>query len=142
MSAETEDLRKDKKRSISDASILIVEDDLVNQKVMEGMLIKLGCSVDILPNGRAALTIIPDFCYDAILMDCRMPVMDGFETTLNIRKMEAEGTLPHRTPIIAITANAMMEDKKKCIDVGMDDYLPKPVTLASLEKILNKYICQ
>lgn len=139
---KSEKIEVNKTRTISDASILIVEDDKVNQKVLEGMLKKLGCSVDILPNGKAALTIIPDFCYDAILMDCLMPVMNGFETTEHIRKMEAEGILPHRTPIIAITANAMQGDKKKCIDSGMDDYLSKPVTLASLEKILNKYICQ
>lgn len=137
----TDNIYQPRKRTVQDASILIVEDDQVNQKVVEGMLKNLGCNIDILPNGKAALTIIPDFCYDVILMDCRMPVMDGFETTRQIREMEEAGTLPHRTPIIALTANAMEDDKAKCLEAGMDDYLAKPVTLASLEKILNKYIC-
>lgn len=122
------------------AAILVVEDDRVNQQVLERMLNNLGYTADILPNGKAALTIITDFSYDAILMDCQMPVMDGFEATKEIRKMEAAGILRKRTPIIAITANAMTGDKEKCLAAEMDDYLSKPVRLASLEKLLNKYI--
>jgi PAS domain S-box-containing protein len=118
------------------ANILLVEDNLVNQKVATAMIKKLGCNVTVVPNGARALEQIAIKRFDLIFMDCQMPIMDGFETTRAIRQMVGE---IQSIPIVAMTAHALKEDRQKCLDSGMDDYLSKPVHLDSLVAVLKKY---
>ncbi|MDD3275811.1 MAG: PAS domain S-box protein [Kiritimatiellales bacterium] len=118
------------------AQILLVEDNLVNQKVATAMIKKTGCTVTVAPNGARALEQIALKQFDLIFMDCQMPIMDGFETTQAIRQMVGE---IRDIPIVAMTAHALKEDRQKCIDAGMDDYLSKPVHMESLVAVLQKY---
>jgi len=118
------------------ARILLVEDNLVNQKVAMAMLKKLGCRVSLAPNGAQALKQIPDHRFDLIFMDCQMPIMDGFETTRAIRQMV--GAI-RDIPIVAMTAHALKEDREQCLEAGMDDYLAKPVHRDKLIAVLRKY---
>ncbi|MBF0622613.1 MAG: PAS domain S-box protein [Magnetococcales bacterium] len=120
--------------------ILLVEDNIVNQKVASMQLKKLGYAVHIAPNGKEAVSAVSRMPYDMVLMDCQMPVMDGFEATQTIRKLDVEAT--RHIPIIAMTANAMKGDRERCINAGMDDYLSKPVTPDELEKKLAYWIPQ
>jgi len=106
--------------------ILLVEDNKVNQKVAAALLKKLGCEVSIAQHGEEALACAATDTFDAILMDCQMPVMDGFEATRRLRTGEA-GEAAARLPIIAMTANAMQGDRELCLEAGMSDYLAKPV---------------
>ncbi len=119
-------------------SILLAEDNLINQKVEQRMLMQLGYKVDIANNGEEALKMSNNAVYDIILMDCQMPKMDGFEATRAIREQK-DNTMKN-IPIIAVTANAMEEDRKKCISAGMDDFISKPVNSTNLAKILEKWI--
>lgn len=116
------------------AKILLVEDNIINQKVAQYMLEKLGCNVDLANNGKEALDMLESNQYDIILMDCQMPEMDGFETTQNIRRQEAKSE--QHMPIIAMTANAMKGDREKCIKAGMDDYISKPIKINTLYSTL------
>jgi len=118
------------------ASVLLVEDDLVNQKVALHMLKRFGCNVEVASNGISAVEKIKLSYYDIVFMDGQMPLMDGFEATKEIRKIE--GDLKH-TPIVALTANAMKGDREKCIDAGMDDYISKPVDRNDFDNMLHKY---
>ncbi len=113
--------------------VLIVEDNLVNQRIALKMLQNLGYTPDLASNGREAIEAFLRNPYQAILMDCQMPEMDGFETTREIRKLEGVGA---RIPIIALTANAMSGDRELCVEAGMDDYLAKPVDLQQLDAAL------
>lgn len=115
---------------------LLVEDNAVNQKVAGTMLRKLGCEVDSAGNGQDALQCIQKKTYDIVFMDCQMPVMDGFEATRRIRRMAGRYC---RIPIIALTAHAMKEDRRKCLADGMSDYLSKPVSQVELADIITKY---
>lgn len=116
--------------------ILVVEDNLVNQKVEVLQLERLGYSPDVVSSGLEALDVLAKSDYDLILMDCQMPGMDGYEATAQIRKKEAG--IRH-TPIVAITAHAMQGDYEKCIHAGMDDYIPKPIKMDVLAKLLEKW---
>ncbi len=118
-------------------NILVVEDNPVNQELCKEMLQSLGCSVTIAPNGKNALEILKESSFDLIFMDCQMPIMDGYRTTEEFRKMERERNT--HTPVVALTAYAMEGDKKKCLSHGMDDYLPKPFKFEQLRMILNKW---
>ncbi len=109
---------------IKESNVLLVEDNLINQKIMVLSLKKQVKNIDIANNGKEALDKFGSSKYDIILMDIQMPVMDGIKATKKIREVEI-GTSTH-TPIIAITANALMDDKDKCLNAGMDDYLSKP----------------
>ncbi len=120
------------------ARILLVEDNLVNQRVAMRQLQRFGYSADIVDNGRAAVDALVAQSYDLILMDCHMPEMDGFEATVAIRKREVQSK--RRVPIVAMTANARREDRDACLAVGMDDYLAKPVALADLQRILEAWL--
>jgi two-component system, sensor histidine kinase and response regulator len=129
--------------------ILIVEDNLINQKLAVRMAEKLGYHPDVVDNGKEALTALVKEHYALILMDCQMPVMDGFEATRLIREGEtaarserqtshASPRTPHM-PIIAVTANAMQGDREHCLASGMDDYLSKPIQLDTLRAVLHRW---
>ncbi len=116
--------------------LLLVEDNEVNRMVALGMLKKLGYAADIAEHGGQALERAQAHDYPLILMDIQMPELNGFEATEQIRKMEGNG---RRTPIIALTANAMAGDADKCLAAGMDDYLAKPIQMAALQTMLEKW---
>lgn len=118
-------------------NILLAEDNLINQKLTLRLLEKNGHSVDIAENGKVAVEMWQRNKYDVVLMDVLMPEMDGFEATEQIRKLEKESG--RRTPIIALTANAMKGDREKCLGIGMDDYLPKPLKMNDLKTLLDKW---
>ena len=114
--------------------VLVAEDSVVNQKVVQFQLRKLGCQVDSALDGEEALTAARQKSYDVILMDCQMPKVDGWQVTRQIREMEKGGS--ERTWIIAMTAHSLVGDRERCIENGMDDYLSKPVRFADLSKAL------
>jgi signal transduction histidine kinase/CheY-like chemotaxis protein len=117
--------------------VLLAEDDIVNQMVVETMLKKLGCDVDIVGDGEAAREAAARRRYDLILMDCHMPVMDGFEATRRIREdMSMSG---RHTPIVAVTADALASDRERCLESGMDDHLVKPVSGAMLAAAVERW---
>jgi len=122
---------------ISD-TILLVEDNEVNLKVAQKLIDYIGFPFDVAENGMVALNKAKKTRYRLILMDCQMPVMDGYFCTKRIRNYEKNNILNH-TPIIAMTANAMLGDKEKCLDAGMDDYMSKPLNRYILEKTLKKW---
>ena len=119
--------------------VLVVEDNSVNQRVVTAMLERLGCRVSIAASGDEALTRFAANEADLILMDCQMPVMDGFEATRALREREAASISSRRVPIIALTANAMAGDKERCLSAGMDDYLTKPVRADDLRGVLTRW---
>lgn len=119
--------------------ILLAEDNLVNQEVALNMLELSGISVIVVENGHDAIRALETQVFDAILMDCQMPGMDGYEATRRIRKLEQENA-GKRIPIIGLTANAMKGDRQKVLAVGMDDYLAKPYTWAQLFELLDRRI--
>jgi two-component system, sensor histidine kinase and response regulator len=120
-------------------NILLVEDSPVNQKVALSMLQKLGQFPDVANNGIDALESMRKKVYDLVFMDCQMPEMDGYETTRIIRTNRLLCENPN-VPIVAMTAHAMIGDREKCINAGMDDYLSKPIRKSDLESILAKYL--
>ena len=120
--------------------ILLTEDNLVNQKIALKQLKSLGYSADVAGNGKEALQLLENIPYDLILMDCQMPVLDGFETTKEIHRwQESSFANGCRPVVIAMTANAMKEDKQMCLDAGMDDYLSKPVMKENLAATLEHW---
>lgn len=118
--------------------LLLAEDNNVNQMVATTMLKKLGYQVDVVNNGREALDALKDKQYDLIFMDCQMPVLDGYAATREIRSLSADKLLD-TTPVIALTAHAMLNNDRKCYDAGMDDFLSKPVRINEMKEILNKW---
>jgi signal transduction histidine kinase len=121
------------------AKILVVEDNVVNQKLTLRLLERAGCSVTLADNGREGVAAAAKEDFDLILMDCHMPELDGFEATEEIRRSETEGARP-RAPIVALTANAMRGDRERCLECGMDDYLAKPLKPVALERILARWL--
>ena len=127
--------------TIETRRILITEDNLVNQTVAKRMLLKGGCEVDVAGNGEVALRKVTNGGnYDLIFMDCQMPCMDGYEASRKIRNFEETAGASSRVPIIALTANAMQGDRKKCLDAGMDDYIAKPVKKEALFDMLRRHL--
>ena len=118
--------------------VLLAEDNLINQQVAKAMLAKLGVLVEIACDGEQAVALVESFDFDLVLMDCQMPVMDGYAATALIRQHQAHSQ--RRLPIIALTANAMMSDRDKCLAAGMDDHLAKPYTLLQLQAKLAQWL--
>ncbi|QVL49628.1 MAG: response regulator [Thiocapsa sp.] len=119
--------------------VLLVEDNLINQRVALSMLTRLGLTADVAEDGCKALTAAARGRYDLILMDCQMPNMDGFEASAELRRREEQEGCP-RTPIVALTANVMQGDRERCFAAGMDDYLPKPLKLERLRETLGRWM--
>lgn len=116
-------------------NVLVAEDNKVNQMIIKGYLNKLGCNVVTANNGKEAVEKLEDLDIDVILMDCQMPVLDGFQATELIRDMPSGKA---QTPIIAVTANALESDRMRCFDAGMDAYLSKPVDLVNLRRVVHE----
>ncbi len=132
------------KRSVYDErrnkiKILIVEDNLVNQKIIQKIIAKAGFGHTIASNGKEALKALENDDYDVVLMDIQMPEMDGIEATRRIRN-SSSGVKNHNIPIIAMTAHAMKGDREICIAAGMNDYTSKPIQPQELLNKLEKYI--
>ncbi|GAB3247535.1 hybrid sensor histidine kinase/response regulator [Nocardioides dilutus] len=117
--------------------VLVVDDGEVNQIVAAGILRNLGFDADVVDSGPEALAAMERRSYDAVLMDVRMPDMDGFEATAEIRRREQDG---RRTPVIALTAGVTDGDRERCLAAGMDDYLPKPMSRAALAAALEQWV--
>ena len=115
----------------------MAEDNPVNQLVVRAMLERQGMKVTLVDDGARAVAVIQESTFDLVLMDCQMPVMDGYEATRLIRAARQNGP---RIPIVALTANAMAEDRQRCADAGMDGYLTKPITAAALYEVLNRHL--
>lgn len=127
-------------RKLADANILLVEDNSINQKIVLMTLASKVKNIDTASNGKEALDLFGKSNYDLILMDVQLPVMDGLTAVQKIRELEASTS--RHTPIVAITANAMIGDKERCLSAGMDDYLSKPFNpgkmISMIEKLISK----
>jgi CheY-like chemotaxis protein/HPt (histidine-containing phosphotransfer) domain-containing protein len=119
--------------------ILLAEDNITNQQVALSMLEKMGLRADAAANGVETLKALETLPYDLVLMDVQMPELDGLEATRKIRD-PLSAVLNHRVPVIAMTAHAMPEDRGRCLDAGMDDYIAKPVDFKTLAAILEKWL--
>jgi two-component system, sensor histidine kinase and response regulator len=126
--------KMDPKRSLK---ILLAEDNEVNQVVAEEMLQLMGHRVQVVPNGWLAVLAVGRDGFDLIFMDVQMPEIGGHEATRAIRRIE--GKTGHHTPIIAMTAHALLEDQQRCLDEGMDDYISKPINSARLSEVLHRW---
>ncbi|XOZ34069.1 ATP-binding protein [Halomonadaceae bacterium KBTZ08] len=135
LTAATTGSHSDAPDSSQPLDVLLVEDNQVNQMVASGMLRKLGHEVTIRENGEQALDYLQQYSCDVVLMDCQMPVMDGFEATRQLRGMAGLETLP----IIAVTANAMEGDREQCLNAGMNDYLTKPYSIDAMREVLERW---
>jgi len=121
--------------------VLLAEDNLINQMVAKTLLTKSGCSVDVVENGHLAVEAWKNNVYDAIFMDCQMPVMDGYEATIKIREQEQLINKDNKNiPIVALTANAMDGEQENCYAAGMNKYLTKPINIAHLHQVLNEVV--
>lgn len=117
-------------------NILVAEDNPVNQLIIRGMLAKLGHDFTVVENGKLAVEKMTEGDFDLVLMDCHMPEMDGYLATQMIRQNPKFAN----TPIVAMTASAMDDEKDRCLQVGMNDYLAKPLNMATVEAVLQKYM--
>jgi len=117
--------------------VLVVEDNVLNQVVAVGILTRLGYAADVVENGRDAVEAVTRGAYGAVLMDCRLPGLDGYQATAEIRRREGAN---RHIPIIAMTASASQEDRERCLAAGMDDYLAKPVLVGDIEAVLARWL--
>ncbi|MDH3326230.1 MAG: EAL domain-containing protein [Gammaproteobacteria bacterium] len=131
---------KKEKSAFFGKKVLVAEDNPVNQKLILQQLKTIGLSSQIASNGIEAFELWQKNKYDLLLTDCHMPEMDGYQLTKKIRLEEEASNENHRTPIVALTANALKEDEEKCILIGMDDYIAKPVKLNHLKKIIQQWL--
>jgi CheY-like chemotaxis protein len=118
--------------------LLLVEDNEINQMVAQGMLTRLGYSTDTAADGVQALRMTEEHSYQAVLMDCHMPRMDGYSATRELRRREQDHG--RHLPVIAMTASALAEDRERCLAAGMDDYVSKPVSADELEQALAHWV--
>ncbi len=139
--ADQQQSRQQQKLPVFKAKVLLVEDNIINQKVAGNFLQKIGVEVDYANNGKQALQAINQHDFDLVFMDCHMPVMDGYQATESIRQWESNNALPALT-IIAMTANVLAGDRKQCLQAGMDDYLAKPIQLKNIVDMMNKWLPQ
>ena len=116
--------------------ILLAEDNVINQKLAEKIMSKMGYEITIVDNGEEAVEHVKDGDYNLVLMDCQMPKMDGYEATREIRKMQGDRK---NIPVVAMTANAMEGDKEKCLQAGMSDYISKPIKIRDVQDVLAKW---
>jgi CheY-like chemotaxis protein len=116
--------------------VLVVEDNLINQKLTTRILQRLGCQFEVANNGAEAVDLYSKMLFDAVLMDCQMPICDGYEATAAIRELEA-GNRKNKIPILALTAHAAGVDRDRCFAAGMDVYLTKPVSVERLREVLS-----
>lgn len=116
--------------------VLVVEDNALNQKVCRAMLEHQGFAVDVADDGTAGINAVANGDYDVVLMDIHLPNMDGIQATKGIRALEGHKS---KTPIIAVTAHAMVGDRERYLAAGMDDYVSKPVTMASLTEVIRRW---
>jgi PAS domain S-box-containing protein len=123
-------------QQLFDARVLLAEDNIVNQKIARMMLENLGCRVDVAANGHEAIEMLDAWRYDIVFMDCEMPEMDGFEATTTIRRRQNS---QQHIPIIAVTAKAISGDRERCLAVGMNDYIAKPVRQQDFRDALEKW---
>jgi osomolarity two-component system sensor histidine kinase NIK1 len=119
-------------------SILLVEDNILNQRIVTFSLRKYQHQVTIANNGKEAVDIFRNEKFDVILMDIMMPVMDGLDATLHIREYERENNIENRTPIVALTANTMDNDREKCLSYGMNEFMAKPFDMDRLNQIFRE----
>lgn len=118
--------------------VLVADDYSINLELMQAMLEMMECIVDVAEDGRRAVELCEKSLYNLIFMDLQMPEMDGYDATRAIRKLD--GTHKKYTPIIAITANTLTEDRDKCLAAGLDDYISKPIRGEQLEAMLTKHL--
>jgi len=130
----------DNRIQLQGSKILLVEDSRINQAFVEEVLSQLSCDTTTVSNGQEALDIITRKAFDLVLMDCQMPIMDGFEAARKICALKKDGTVQANLPVIALTANAMKGDRQRCIDAGMDDYITKPVRKKELKEKIYFWI--
>jgi CheY-like chemotaxis protein len=117
--------------------VLVVEDNAVNQKVAVALLSRLGVRTDVANHGREAVERMKAFAYDLVLMDCQMPVMNGYDATIEIRKGEASRA---RVPIVAMTADVIDGSRERAMEAGMDDFVAKPVDVQELTRALRTWL--
>ncbi|MBW3584559.1 MAG: PAS domain S-box protein [Cyanobacteria bacterium 0813] len=135
-------------RELGSLKILLVEDTPINQKVGLNQLRVLGCAADVANNGAEALSMIALKKYDIVLMDCQMPVLDGYEATRELRRLEAANAAAdsmeshQKTVVVAMTASALKGDREKCLAAGMDDYISKPISIEKLKSVLENWSAQ
>ena len=133
--AEPAPEQREQLKQLAGRSVLLVEDNEVNRELAEELLGNLGLHVDTAENGEQALAMLRQMIYDLVLMDCQMPVMDGYEAT---RRLRAD--LGLNTPVIAMTANAMAGDRERCLAAGMNDHIAKPIDIAQLQQSLMHWL--
>ena len=130
---------KNTTKKFNDINVLVAEDNFINQKLMKSILNRFGMKVTVVSNGKEALNSRKNHEYDIIFMDIQMPIMGGVEATKNILTFEESSNIKH-VPIIALTANALEGDREKYMEIGMDDYLAKPMDLDELQKVLKSFV--
>ncbi|MGK0248834.1 MAG: CheY-like chemotaxis protein/HPt (histidine-containing phosphotransfer) domain-containing protein [Oleispira sp.] len=129
----------DHQQVLFNARILVVEDNTTNQFVAQSLLTEFGIQADISANGEAAIKALQTVRYDLVFMDCKMPVMDGYNATKRIRNTHSS-LLNHNIPIIAMSANVLPEDKEKCLRAGMNDFVPKPFKSNKFLQVLQQWL--
>jgi len=134
--------KENKTDNLAGISVLVAEDNIVNQKVISAMLKKIGVIADIVNNGSEAIAALsnPDHAYQLVLMDCQMPEVDGYVATRQLRRLEKESEQATRIPVIAMTAHALPGDREKCMDAGMDDYITKPINLNVVKTVIENWL--
>ena len=124
--------------SVFEAYVLMAEDNYINQEVARGMFEHFGCRLEVVNNGHQAIERAMAESFDMVFMDCQMPELDGYEATQEIRRLEGLRNEGRRVPIVALTAHALQGDREKCLAMGMDDYISKPLILNQLQTVLAR----